>query len=52
MVSTAPPGSSWTNGGSGVWVLVLFVTLSPGDQVMLEPRSSEAGEMVSAGSSC
>ena len=39
-----------TREGSPFCEVVLLVRLRPGDQVMLDPRSIEAGEMVSAGS--
>ena len=52
IVSSTPPGRTCTSGFRGVLEVVLLVKLSPGDQVMFEPRSIEAGEIVSAGSSC
>ena len=39
------------SGSSGVLELVLLVKLRPGDQVMLDPRLIDAGEIVRAGSS-
>src|SRR4026209_486302 len=51
-VSTIPPGRIWMIGSNGVLELVLLVKLRPGDQVMLEPRLIDAGEIVRAGSSC
>jgi hypothetical protein len=51
-VSTPPLASSLSRGSTGVLELVLLVKLSPGDQVMLDPSAMEAGEIVSAGSSC
>ena len=48
-MSSTPPGSTCTSEASGVLELVLLVKLRPGDQVMFDPRSIDAGEIVTAG---
>src|SRR6188472_803201 len=46
------PGSTVSSESSGVLDSVLLVKLNPGDQVILDPIAIDAGEIVTAGSSC